>query len=144
MSVLPHTARVVTTQALVAAQQAPVGGGDIWQVFGTQTPAAVQVPVPVQPASVVTVQAPLTAQQEPAGGGVWQVFGLQTLARIHVLPPMQFACVVTVQLPVRVQHAPDWLDRIRVRVPEDPFEMVKEPVIAVSLTEPVKSTQVEK
>ena len=75
--------------------------GDSWQVFGSQTPAWVQVPL--QFACVVTVQAPAGAQQEPIGG-CSHGFGSQTPASVQV--PVQAACVVTAQVPAGAQQAP--------------------------------------
>ena len=81
----------------VAKQQAPVGAA---QVFGSQTPNAVQVPV--QPANSVTAQVPSAAQQDPVGWA--HGFGVQTPASVHVAG--QSACAVSVQAPDGAQHAP--------------------------------------
>jgi hypothetical protein len=71
-----------------------------------QTPAKVHLLVPVQFASVVTVQLPTVAQQEPVCGGWVHGFGSQTPARVHMLVPVQAVLVVTVQVPSGAQQEP--------------------------------------
>ena len=74
--------------------------------FGAQTPANVQMLVPVQVAWVVTVQTSFTAQQEPVGV-VWQGFGAQDVpAPCQTLGDTHAASAETVHVPAGAQHAP--------------------------------------
>jgi hypothetical protein len=71
----------VTVQSPSAAEQQEPSGG-CGHGFGAQRPSGIQVPVPVQLASFVTVHVPAGTQQAPGGE---HGFGAQGSSAVHTL-----------------------------------------------------------